>query len=111
MPACILQVNLVNGKPSVTPRWWYYDFGLQEVIKSLFGDKDFCKLRTTGRGSPDNDFYQSTEFQRLDAATGNRAGEHSSSCWEIGLDWANIFDRKSHSTGVLGIRCVISQSM
>lgn len=83
-----------------------YYFGVAAVIRDrMFTDSAFCQHRTTGR---DEYFYPSQEAARLAAHLQREAGcdllSHAVSCYEVGLDWAQMFSTKVHSTGFLMLR-------
>ena len=60
----------------------------------------------TGR-TQQGEYYASSEFARLNAATSGRASPPVASFYALGLDWARLFDRKGHSAGVLCFRCAL----
>jgi hypothetical protein len=68
----------------------------------MFTDPSFCKHRTTGRQEY---FYPSAEAQRLEQASGcDLRRRRDVSCYEVGLDWAQMFSSKVHSTGFIMMR-------
>lgn len=88
----------------IVPRKVMYWFGLGPVIKDrLFTDPAFCKHRTTGRQEY---YYNSAEASRLAQASGCNILDWAVSCYEVGLDWAQMFTSKVHSTGFVMLRWV-----
>lgn len=89
----------------ILPRKVMYWFGVGAVVRDrLFTDPSFCKHRTTGR---DEYFYPSDEARRLAAELGCEIRWRKDvSIYEIGLDWAQMFTTKVHSTGFLMLRWV-----
>jgi hypothetical protein len=49
----------IAGKMILEPVSWYIDFGISEVIQSLFKDETFCKLRGTNRDTSTGAFWSS----------------------------------------------------
>jgi hypothetical protein len=88
----------------IVPRKVMYWFGLGPVIKDrLFTDPAFCKHRTTGRQEY---YYNSAEASRLAQASGCNILDWAVSCYKVGLDWAQMFTSKVHSTGFVMLRWV-----
>lgn len=93
-----------DGVPRIIPRKVMYWFGVGNTIRDrMFTDPAFCKYRTTGR---DEYFYPSDEAKRLAAAANCDLTKLFISCYEIGLDWAQMFSSKVHSTGFIMLRWV-----
>lgn len=91
-----------DGVTRIVPRKVLYWFGVGDTIKNrMFTDPSFCKHRTTGR---DQYFYPSLEAQRLAQASGCDISRLDVSCYEVGLDWAQVFSSKVHSTGFIMLR-------
>jgi hypothetical protein len=90
------------GGVRMLPRKVMYYFGVGAVIRDrMFTDPSFCKHRTTGRHEY---FYTSQEAERLAAASGCDLNSREVSCYEVGLDWGQMFNNKVHSTGFLMLR-------
>jgi hypothetical protein len=88
------------------PRKVMYWFGVGAVIKDrLFTDPAFCKHRTTGR---EDYYYPSAEASRLAQASACDIWDWAVSCYEVGVDWAQMFTSKVHSTGFIMLRWVWS---
>ena len=83
----------------------FYFFGVKESIKKLFAKPEWCALRGTGRDTSAAGFYGSREAQRLHDETGGRFSAPSSSAYELGFDYGQIFNFKTHSTGIMVLRC------
>lgn len=91
-----------DGTTRIIPRKVLYWFGVGDTIKNrMFTDPSFCKHRTTGRQEY---FYPSAEAQRLAQASGCDLHRREVSCYEVGLDWAQMFSSKVHSTGFIMMR-------
>lgn len=91
-----------DGVCRIIPRKVFYWFGVGATIRDrMFTDPSFCKHRTTGR---DQYFYPSPEAQRLAKDSGCDIMRPNVSCYEIGLDWAQVFTSKVHSTGFIMLR-------
>jgi hypothetical protein len=98
------EVKFVGDTNRIVPRKVMYWFGLGPVIRDrLFTDPSFCKHRTTGR---DEYYYPSPEARRLSEASACDLWDWAVSCYEIGLDWAQMFSSKVHSTGFIMLRWV-----
>jgi len=82
----------------------YYDFGLQEVVQSLFANPQWAALRGTGRNMCSGGLYGSTMSQELNAKTNGALYKEENSIWELGFDFCQIFNFAKHSTGVVFIR-------
>ena len=97
-------------------RFWY--FGLGDVVRDrMFTDPVWCKLRGTARPADAHDamppempedFWHSSEFQRLDDATGNILTDpaKSASVYDIGIDWGQPFHFRQWSSGFIALRRV-----
>lgn len=97
-------VKMVGNTLRIVPRKVMYWFGAAAVIKDrLFTDPSFCKHRTTGR---DEYYYPSAEAARLAQASGCDIWSWLVSCYEVGVDWAQMFSSKVHSTGFIMMRWV-----
>jgi hypothetical protein len=93
-----------DGVTRIIPRKVLYWFGVGNTIKNrMFTDPSFCKHRTTGR---DQYFYPSAEARRLAEASGCDITRLDVSCYEVGVDWAQVFTSKVHSTGFVMLRSV-----
>ena len=94
-------------KPIYKPRKVFWYFGLDSALQQFFMDKKWCKLRRTGivnsQVNP-HDYRQSPEFVRLQSKTGDCLSDHSNGLYDIGFDFGQVFQFKSHSSGFLGIR-------
>jgi hypothetical protein len=98
------EVKFVGDTHRIVPRKVMYWFGLGPVIRDrLFTDPAFCKHRTTGR---DEYYYRSPEACRLSEASACDIWDWAVSCYEVGLDWAQMFTSKVHSTGFIMLRWV-----
>ena len=82
----------------------YYDFGVANVIRKLFADPDWAAARGKGRDTSAAGFYGSCEAARLDRVTRGLFGKDSSSAYELGMDFGQIFNFKTHSTGIVLLR-------
>ena len=82
----------------------YYDFGLSNVIRKLFGDPEWAAGRGKGRDASAAGFYGSREAARLDRLTAGLFAQDSSSAYELGMDFGQIFNFKTHSTGIVLLR-------
>lgn len=85
----------------------FYDFGVVNMIKLLFMDPAFCKLRTTGRTSQADDFFGSEYARRINDATNEQLFMLENSPYDIGFDCGQMFSFKQHSFGLVVIRCVL----
>lgn len=84
------------------PRKVMYWFGVGNVIRDrMFTDPGFCKQRGTGRHQY---FYPSRRSRLLHKAAGCNPLDPDTSVYEIGLDWAQMFNSKVHSTGFIMLR-------
>lgn len=98
------ETKKVGNTFRIVPRQVMYWFGLGPVIKDrLFTDPAFCKHRTTGRTEY---YYPSPEAARLAEASACDIWDWAVSCYEVGLDWAQMFTSKVHSTGFIMLRWV-----
>ncbi|KAK9906510.1 hypothetical protein WJX75_003063 [Coccomyxa subellipsoidea] len=108
LPTCrqprFKKVKLLSST-RVRPRKVFYFFGVKESIKKLFAKPEWCALRGTGRDTSAAGFYGSREAQRLHDETGGRFSAPSSSAYELGFDYGQIFNFKTHSTGIMVLRC------
>ena len=92
----------VGNTSRIVPRKVMYWFGVAAVIRDrLFTDPSFCKHRTTGRQEY---FYPSVEAARLAKMSRCDIMRTDVSCYEVGLDWAQMFSSKVHSTGFIMMR-------
>ena len=82
----------------------YYDFGLANVIRKLFRDPEWAAGRGKGRDTSSAGFYGSPEAVRLNRVTGGLFAKDSSSAYELGMDFGQIFNFKTHSTGIVLLR-------
>lgn len=99
------EVKKVGDCNRIVPRKVMYWFGVAAVIRDrLFTDPSFCKHRTTGR---DQYFYPSPEAARLARASGFDINRRDVSCYEVGMDFAQMFSSKVHSSGFIMMRWVI----
>lgn len=96
------------GGNLLVPRKVFWEIGVDEAIKSMFGDPEWNSLRGRNRGGAPLDFYNSPEAKRLNGATGGALLHPDNSAYELGMDFFQCFDFKQHSVGLLGMRCVFS---
>lgn len=90
----------------IIPHKVLYWFGVGNTIKNrMFTNPSFSKHRTTGR---EQYFYPSAEAQRLAEASGCDLTRLDVSCYQVGVDWAQVFISKVHSTGFVMLRSVLS---
>jgi hypothetical protein len=88
----------------IVPRKFYYDLGVESIIRDqLFTDVSWCAHRGQGRATPE-DYYTSTEAERLHAAANVTLQDLDTSVYELGLDWGNMYSSTVHSTGYLSLR-------
>ena len=85
----------------------YYDFGVANVIGKLFADPDRAAARGKGRDTSAAGSYGSREAARLNRVTRGLFGKDSSSAYELGIDFGQIFNFKTHSTGIVLLRRAI----
>ena len=97
---CALQGTLYHG----TRTQVYDDFGLADVIRKLFADPDWAAARSKGRDTSAAGFHGSAEAARLNRVTGGVFAKDSSSAYELGMDFGQIFNFKTHSTGIVLLR-------
>jgi hypothetical protein len=98
------EVKSTSSGSRIVPRKVMYWFGLGATIRDrMFTDPSFCKHRTTGRVEY---FYNTPEARRLAEQAGCDIMELAVSCYEVGLDWAQMFSSKVHSTGFIILRWV-----
>ena len=89
------------------PRKVFWYFGLDSVLRQFFMDKEWCKLRRAGILNSQvnlHDYRASPEFMRLQSKTGNCLSDSDNGLYDIGFDFGQVFQFKSHSSGFLGIR-------
>ena len=94
-----------SGRDIIVPvkRFWY--FTLAFVIRCLFGDPAFCKLRGTGRHEASG-LYLSREARRLERL-GLPVRDPDASLWTVGCDGGQVFDGKAHSVFMWALQCAI----
>jgi hypothetical protein len=95
-----------NGSSKrIVPRKVLFWFGVDKVIRDrMFTNTTFCKHRGTGRHQY---YYPSPAAERLHTESGADRADPDTSVYEIGLDWAQMFNSKVHSTGFIMLRCVL----
>lgn len=97
------EVKSTSSGTRIIPRKAFYWFGVAATIRDrMFTDPSFCKHRTTGR---EEYFYPSEEAKRLAEKAGMNIWHWMVSCYEVGVDWAQMFSSKVHSTGFIMLRC------
>ncbi len=84
----------------------YYDFGVVNVIRTLFKDPLFCSLRGKGRDDSPDDLYGSDCAKDINTRSAGKFFQVSSSAYEIGYDGGQMFAFKIHSTGMAFLRWV-----
>jgi hypothetical protein len=82
----------------------YYDFGLANVIHKLFADPEWAAARGKGRDTSAAGFHGSPEAARADEVTDGLFSKAASSVYELGMDFGQIFNFKTHSTGIALLR-------
>jgi hypothetical protein len=97
------EVKRTSSGTRIIPCKAFFWFGLGPTIRDrMFTDPSFCRHRTTGR---EEYFYCSMEAARLAEKSGCNIWDYIVSCYEVGVDWAQMFSSKVHSTGFIMIRC------
>jgi hypothetical protein len=92
-----------NGR--LVPVLPFIDFGVETVIRDrLFNNPEFCRLQGKGRDD-EEDYYKSPAAEATHRLAEANIGDVSTSCYELGIDWFQPYARKSHSVGLLCIRC------
>ena len=82
----------------------YYDFGLANVIRKLFANPEWAAARGKGRDTSAAGFYGSAEAARVNRFTGGLFSGETSSAYELGMYFGQIFNFKTHSTGIVLLR-------
>lgn len=110
-PSCLLAHSLLlimrdRGLILCMAGWVqvFYDFGLEETVKKLSANPDWCALRGTGRDTSAFGLYGSPEAARLDVFTGGKFSEPTSNAYEIGL-WISCYDSKGRRA--LSRACIV----
>ena len=90
----------------------FYYFGLENAVRKLFTDQQFCELRGGDRGcdKPD-DFYGAAYARRINDQTNGELFRRQNSAYDIGFDFGQIFAFKQHSTGLQCLRCVLISTL
>ena len=95
----------VGGLKFVPQKVFYY-FGLHHTVQSqFFANPVWCSMRGKGREEFKHDFYSSPEAARLNAAVDGCLFHEDNSAYQIGMDFAEPFNTRSFSSGVVGVRC------
>ena len=71
----------------------------------MFGDTVWRQLRGTGRQDRTNQYYQSADARRLNDAVGGALSEESTLAYDLGFDFGQMFQFKTHSCGIVTVRC------
>eukprot|EP00882_Tetradesmus_deserticola_P025637 GHRQ01028178.1.p5 GENE.GHRQ01028178.1~~GHRQ01028178.1.p5 ORF type:complete len:154 (+),score=44.74 GHRQ01028178.1:1629-2090(+) len=88
----------------IVPRKVMFWFGVANVIRErMFTSTSFTKHRGAGRHQY---YYPSAAADRLHTDSRADKLDPNTSVYEIGLDWAQMFSSKVHSTGFIMLRCV-----
>jgi hypothetical protein len=100
-------IKTTGSSTRIMPRKVLFWFGVGNVIRDrMFTDPGFCKQRGTGR---DQYLYPTPMAARLHQAAGANISDPDTSVYEIGLDWAQMFNSKVHSSGFIMLRCDLSR--
>lgn len=95
-----------SGETVYVPQKVFYYFGLHHTVQShFFSNPVWCSMRGKGRDEFKHDFYGSQEARRLNASVGGVLFHEDNSVYQVGMDFAEPFNTRSYSTGVVGIRC------
>ena len=86
----------------------YYDFGLADLIRKLFADPEWAAARGKGMDTSAAGFHGSGEAVRLNRVTRGLFAQDSSRAYELGMDFGQIFNFKTHSAGIVLLRRVLS---
>ena len=81
---------------------WY--FGVAHAVRSLFADPEWAARRKEPKDTSPGSLYGGDMCQAIDAATGGRLLAADSSGYGIGFDFCQIFNFKTHSSGVMFLR-------
>ncbi|GLI64632.1 hypothetical protein VaNZ11_007950 [Volvox africanus] len=87
------------------PNKRYWDFGVENIIQAMFSDPLFRQLRGTGRDNEPDDFYGFQMAKDIDAKTNGQLMQHANSAYDLGFDFAQVYQFKTHSVGLLLMRC------
>ena len=94
------------GGVKFVPQKVFYYFGLHFTVQSqFFANPVWCSMRGKGREEFQHDFYSSQEAIRLNTALGGSLFHQDNSVYQIGMDFAEPFNTRSYSSGVVGLRC------
>lgn len=81
---------------------WY--FGVAHAVRSLFADPEWAARRKEQKDTSPGSLYWGDMCQAIDAALGGRLLAADSSGYGIGFDFCQIFNFKTHSSGVMFLR-------
>jgi hypothetical protein len=84
----------------------FYYFGLRRVVEMMFATPAWTSEHGTGRSTPGG-YYTSPEAARMHDAAGVSIDDSHVSAYEMGLDFFQPWRFKTHSVGLLTIRCVL----
>ena len=90
----------------IAPQVFYY-LGLERTIRLMFSDPEWCELRGSGRDFSAAGFYGSAAAARMNEECGGQLFQPGNSVYELGFDFAQVFNFANHSTGALFVRCAM----
>ena len=76
----------------------------------MFGNVNWCLLRSTGRAEKDSSgYYGAADAKRIDRhlqsmGSDVRLSDQCNSIYELGFDFGQMFTFKVHSSGIMAIR-------
>jgi hypothetical protein len=93
-----------RGGKVLIPKKVFWEMKVDEIIKSMFGDREWSSRRGVRRYNDPLDFYSSPEAKRVDEETGGALSHPDNSVYELCMDSMQCFDYKQHSVGLVGLR-------
>ncbi|BDA42812.1 hypothetical protein COCOBI_03-7050 [Coccomyxa sp. Obi] len=97
-----------SGGLILTPQKAFWYFPIKEVIQNkFFNNTKWTQLRRSDMEWAAQDpcnFFGAGEARRLNALFDGKLMHPHSGCYELGMDWVQVFNITMHSVGVIGIR-------
>ena len=87
----------------------FYDFSLEDVIRQMFADPEFCEHRATLRVFSAAGYYGTEVAARIDKQIGGKLMQHNNSPYEWAMDDGQPLTFAKWSTGLLVMRCGASR--
>ncbi|DBB00762.1 TPA: hypothetical protein ACH3X1_000694 [Trebouxia sp. C0004] len=94
----------IAGIPCLFPAKEFWYFGVAHVIRSFSADPDWAERRKQPKDTSPGSLYGGKMSQAINTATSGRLVHPDSSGYGVGFDFTQIFNFKTHSSGVMFMR-------